>query len=351
MLAFYCKYRGYKTMIRHEKIAICRESLFELTGGLAAAIVLNQFIYWAKCKAEADAMYAKEIKAYENEHGELDFKLTYGWVYKSADELAEETMLGISRTSIRRIVKQLVDKGYIMERRNPNYTWDRTYQYNVNFVLIQRDLLKLGYSLDGYTIGRSINLNASNKEAESIVPESKNIERTKANNRMSIREQSNVQKSTFKDSKIDIQMYANERAIPEITTEITTENKEREYRESAELQGTHSLSQPLTQRQYNLDCFNPDMVTPEQAELREQYFNKFWQLYPRRANKLKARIAWQVLPCDVELYERILQSVELYKQSRQWQDACFIPYPETYLQNEKWEDDIPIPTDDDTMPF
>lgn len=141
------------------------------------------------------------------------------------------------------------------------------------------------------------------------------------------------------------------RTNTEITTEITTEIKEREYRESTELQGTHPLSQSLTQKQYSLDCFNPDMVTPEQAELREQYFNKFWQLYPRRANKLKARIAWQVLPCDVELYERILQSVELYKQSRQWQDACFIPYPETYLQNEKWEDDIPIPTDDDTMPF
>lgn len=136
-----------------------------------------------------------------------------------------------------------------------------------------------------------------------------------------------------------------------ITTEITTENIEREYRERQKPQEGNSLSQSLSRKEYNLDCFNPDFATPEQAELRERYFNRFWQAYPRRANKLKARMAWQVLPCDTELYERILQSVELYKQSKQWQDACFIPYPETYLQNEKWDDDIPIGGGDEEMPF
>lgn len=334
-------------MIRHERVSVCRESLFKLTGSFAAAIVLNQFLFWAKCKADADAMYAKEIKAYENENGKLDFKPTYGWIYKSAEELAEETMLGISRTNIRRIVKQLVEKGYILERRNPNYSWDRTYQYNVNFEQIQHDLLKIGYSLPGYTLGRRVEIDDFDDDDVQDVKSNENtgtIECADLDNRMCEPEQSNVQNATFKRAKLNIQMSQNERAIPEITTEITKEDKRESIRESKQ-------ENTLTQKRIDIDCFNVDAVTTEQAAEREKYFDKFWKTYPRRANKLKARIAWQCLPVDVGLYEKILQSVGLYKLSQQWQDANYIPYPETFLNNEKWEDDIPTGEVKEEMPF
>jgi hypothetical protein len=83
----------------------------------------------------------------------------------------------------------------------------------------------------------------------------------------------------------------------------------------------------------------------------EEYFAKFWNAYPRKSNKLKTRIEWNNIKYDIELYEKILRSVELYKQSQQWRDANYIPYPENYLRNEKWEDDIPITVESEEMPF
>lgn len=129
------------------------------------------------------------------------------------------------------------------------------------------------------------------------------------------------------------------------TTKITTDNKEREYRERTQKNETHSLSQNY------IDFFKPNQLTQEQMAKQEEYFAKFWNAYPRKSNKLKTRIEWNNIQCDVDLYEKILRSVELYKQSQQWRDANYIPYPENYLRNEKWEDDIPITVESEEMPF
>ena len=136
--------------MKREKIAVLREGLLALTGNVNAAIILNQFIYWAECKAESDAMYAREIEAYEKEYGDVNFKPSFGWIYKSSVELADETMLGLSPASMRKFIKQLVDAGFLAERRNPKFKWDRTMQYNVNLKLIQQELQKLGFALSGY---------------------------------------------------------------------------------------------------------------------------------------------------------------------------------------------------------
>lgn len=137
----------------------------------------------------------------------------------------------------------------------------------------------------------------------------------------------------------------NSKAIPKITTKITKEDKEREYRERTQKNETHSLSQNY------IDFFKPNQLTQEQMTEQEEYFARFWNAYPRKSNKLKTRIEWNNIQCDVELYEKILRSVELYKQSQQWRDANYIPYPENYLRNEKWEDDIPITVESEEMPF
>lgn len=129
------------------------------------------------------------------------------------------------------------------------------------------------------------------------------------------------------------------------TTKITTDNKEREYRERTQKNETHSLSQNY------IDFFKPNQLTQEQMTKQEEYFAKFWNAYPRKSNKFKTRIEWNNIQYDVELYEKILRSVELYKQSQQWRDANYIPYPENYLRNEKWEDDIPITVESEEMPF
>src|SRR5690606_23982662 len=79
-------------------------------------------------------------------------KLTRGWIYKKAEDLAEETMMNVSKTTMGKYLDKLVEKGWLEKRRNPHLPLDKTYQYRVNISKIQRDLLALGYNLEGYKI-------------------------------------------------------------------------------------------------------------------------------------------------------------------------------------------------------
>jgi len=46
----------------------------------------------------------------------------------------------------------LVEKGWLQKRKNLRYDFDRTYQYRVDLIKIQTDLLPLGYSLESYDL-------------------------------------------------------------------------------------------------------------------------------------------------------------------------------------------------------
>lgn len=298
--------------MKREKIAVLREGLLALTGNVNAAIILNQFIYWAECKAEADKMYAKELAAFEREGGETDFKPSYGWIYKSSAELSDETMLGLSPSNIRRFIKQLIEKGFIVERRNPQFKWDRTLQYNVNLKFIQVELRKLGYALAGYTLDESEQKNESN---DLETPFSK-IEN--------------------QNSDLENQNVLFEKAIPKITTEITTKSSNKERENIIAIQKQDSLS--------NVVINNGVPKSQEDMERQEHYFKLFWEAYPRKANQYKARIAWEVVPIDISVYGNILRAVEAYSKSEQWKDKLYVPYPEKFLNERRWEDELPTET-------
>ena len=61
-------------------------------------------------------------------------------------------MVGMSKPTIRKYIKQLIEQGYIHERQNPKYKWDKKTQYRLNLYNIQLDLAKLGYALEGYSL-------------------------------------------------------------------------------------------------------------------------------------------------------------------------------------------------------
>jgi len=88
----------------------------------------------------------------ESDGEALQVKPANGWIYKSADDLLDETMLGISRQSVNRCLNTLIEQGYLLWRHNPEHRWDRTKQYRVDFVRVRRDLAALGYTLDGYPL-------------------------------------------------------------------------------------------------------------------------------------------------------------------------------------------------------
>lgn len=74
----------------------------------------------------------------------------------------------------------------------------------------------------------------------------------------------------------------------------------------------------------------------------ENNFEKFWESYPRKVGKKNAQSAWKRLKVKPPLFERIMSSLELQKQSEQWRKdkGKFVPYPATWLNGERWEDSV-----------
>ena len=196
------------------KRAIIKEELVALTGDFKSAIVLNQMLYWSERTKDAKTFLKEEEerlkislgKEFNEEYILDDFK--HGWIYKSSEELSNECMINASVSTIRRYLKQLIENGWVDERRNPKYKCDKTMQYRVNIYKIQSDLFKIGYVLDGYPIQMALLSNFQN-------------ETSKLQN----------EKSSFQNETSKLQ---NEKAIPEITTENTSEIKKHIYTAEAE---------------------------------------------------------------------------------------------------------------------
>ncbi|WP_067929586.1 helix-turn-helix domain-containing protein [Alicyclobacillus shizuokensis] len=193
------------------KRSVIKEELVALTGNFKLAIILNQMLYWSERVQDFDAFILEEReRATMSGAEEPNLPLRRGWIFKKAEELAEETMLGLNVSSMLRLLNQLVDQGWLEKRRNPKNHMDKTYQYRVNVVKIQRDLQAKGYALEGYPLlienPRTSNLHFANTDFQNA-------------------------NSNLQNANSDLQNVGSDlhfaRAIPEITTEIT-------YRESKE---------------------------------------------------------------------------------------------------------------------
>ncbi|MFJ7971727.1 hypothetical protein [Psychrobacillus sp. NPDC096389] len=145
------------------KRVVIKEELFKLTGSMEEAVILNQFIYWSKRTNDTDLYIAEEKKRLEENGEPINYPLSKGWIYKTAEELADEVMLGISTSTLRKRLNKLVDEGYLSRRNNPRNNWDKTFQYRVNIVKLKFDLQKLGYELEDYPqLSRNNKIEASN---------------------------------------------------------------------------------------------------------------------------------------------------------------------------------------------
>ena len=129
-----------------------KEELVAITGNHIRAVILQQFIYWSERTKDYDDFVLEERKQAEKYGGDYKAELKNGWIFKSAEELSEETMLGLKHTAMREHLKFLSkEKGFLSERTNPSDKRDRTIQYRVNILAIQLELLEHNYVLDGYS--------------------------------------------------------------------------------------------------------------------------------------------------------------------------------------------------------
>jgi len=188
------------------KRVVIKEEFVALTGDMIKAIILNQFIYWSERVQDFDKFIQEEKARAKVDDEEINIKLNNGWIYKSAEELSEETMLNLAHNTIRRHIKYLTEKGWLDQRTNPDRKWDRTTQYRVNLVKINSDLMKIGYILQDYKVE---------------IPKLREVELVNDNG---MYEMDNALSKMYNGtSKLDNRTLQNGQAIPEITTEITTE--------------------------------------------------------------------------------------------------------------------------------
>ena len=284
--------------IKKLKRVVIKEELVALTGDFKKAIILNQMLYWSERVKDHDQLLEEELERIRkfNQTGEepsIDNLKSKGWIYKTAKELGAETMIGLSDVTIRRALKDLIKEGFLSERNNPEYKWDKTKQFRVNLLVIQKELLKLGYSLEGYSLGMAINHNLQNEG--SILNDEGSILQNEGSS------------ETFEGSseKNEGSTKTFEGAIPEITTKI--KNTETIYKDST----TQFLA--CSDIKENAKTFN-------QVEIVED--NTHLILSKNQRSKV---LLWDVI--------RLKKSIEIFKEQ---QGQYFALLEKIYLDNKNF---------------
>ena len=285
------------------KRVVIKEELVELTGDFKLAIVLGQMIYWCEKVKDIDAYIVEEKERYmkfgTDEDGIPSMELSNGWIYKKAEELSDETMIGVKPKAMRTYLKELVDKGWLDQRRNPKIKMDRVLQYRVNIAKIQKDLLALGYNLDGYSINLGDIAQIQEGEIQNKKPEQPEgeVENTKR-----LKENSNSQKENRRGEK-DARKGEKEKAIPEITTETTTEI----LKEDAAGKNEPPVPYKKIQDMFNETCDKFPQIRKMTAE-RQKHIKARFREYGNRIEVFE------------ELFEKISGSKYLADNSSKWAD-------------------------------
>ena len=83
-----------------------------------------------------------------------------------------------------------------------------------------------------------------------------------------------------------------------------------------------------------------EIKVKESKYMSEKDFDIFWELYPNKVNKSKAKKKF--LNIKKDKLDNILDSIKKYKLSDQWkkENGKFIPHPTTWLNGERWEDEF-----------
>ena len=67
-------------------------------------------------------------------------------------------------------------------------------------------------------------------------------------------------------------------------------------------------------------------------------FERFWDAYPRKTNKKKAKDAFIRKCTDEIMFQKMLSALVDQRQSDQWQNPRFIPHASTWINGERWND-------------
>lgn len=78
----------------------------------------------------------------------------------------------------------------------------------------------------------------------------------------------------------------------------------------------------------------------EGQKAKEEWFSEFWQAYPKKKNKARAKQAFFRIKNIEKVFPVMMQALGRQKASADWQKdgGQYIPLPTTWLNGERWED-------------
>ena len=82
----------------------------------------------------------------------------------------------------------------------------------------------------------------------------------------------------------------------------------------------------------------------EKWAIQKVMFDRFWRAYPKKRKKADAEKAWEQLNPHIGLVAIMLNKIDEFKQSKEWQkeDGQFVPYPATWLRSKGWESELEV---------
>lgn len=90
---------------------------------------------------------------------------------------------------------------------------------------------------------------------------------------------------------------------------------------------------------------NKNNITPLYPPMEEEnFFYKFWKVYPRKVSKGNAEKWFKKNKPSKELVDEMINKIEQLKNTEQWKsnNGQYIPYPTSWLNAKGWEDEIQV---------
>ena len=93
-----------------------------------------------------------------------------------------------------------------------------------------------------------------------------------------------------------------------------------------------SKEEIINNRDINISCSKRASI--------QTLFDTFWSEYPRKTGKEKCLKWFNAHKPDEALVKKMVDTITKFKNSKQWSDPQYIPYPYTWLNRGGWDDEL-----------
>ena len=108
-----------------------------------------------------------------------------------------------------------------------------------------------------------------------------------------------------------------------------------------------TLEKPTLENRTQLNTNNIKDLNKSNKEIYKERFEVFYKAYPKHLKKAEVEKWFLKNKPDETLFKTIMTQLEKFKQTKEWSNTQYIPYPSTWLNQKRWEDQIETKEDRD----